>query len=142
MLLINLTTIYQGRIPTLIHTQHHAESLSRSHLRYVITGELDAYVTSLIHDLTPTLRSPKTYHTRRERTRQTPNTNNDNASPLPTPTSSHKRPHTTTETQTPHQLTPPTASQKPPKKPVNATPPPHKPTRPQNIQRPLIQAPT
>ncbi len=52
MLLTNLTTIYQGRIPILTHTQQHAESLSRSHLKYVITGELDEYVTNLIHDLT------------------------------------------------------------------------------------------
>ena len=37
MLLINLTTIYQGCIPALNHTQHHAETLARSHLKYVLT---------------------------------------------------------------------------------------------------------
>jgi hypothetical protein len=87
MLLINLPTIHQGRIPTLTHTQHHAESLSRSHLRYILAGELDIYVTKLIHDLTnPIQRAPRTYHTRRhKRARPTPNTNNKNTSPLSTP---------------------------------------------------------
>jgi hypothetical protein len=67
MLLINLTTTYQGRIPTLIHTQHHAESLSRSHLKYVLTGELDTYVSSLIHYLTNlSQQMPRTYHTRKK----------------------------------------------------------------------------
>ncbi len=50
----NLTTIYQGRVPTLTHTQQHAEELSRSHLRYILTGELDTFVTNLIHNLTTT----------------------------------------------------------------------------------------
>ena len=53
MLLTNLATIYQERILTLTHTQHHADSLSRSHLKYVIAGELDAYVTNLIHNPKP-----------------------------------------------------------------------------------------
>ena len=52
MLLINLATIYQGRIPTLRHTQLDAETLARSHLKYVLIGELDTYETCLIRELT------------------------------------------------------------------------------------------
>ena len=52
MLLINLFTIYQGRIPTLRHTQLHVETLARSHPKYVFTGELDTPVTHLIRQLT------------------------------------------------------------------------------------------
>ena len=118
MLLINLTTIYQGRIPTLTHTQHHAGSLSRSHLRYIIPEELDAYVTGLIHDLAnPSRRAPRTYHTlSNKHTKPIPKTNNENASPLPTPTFSRKRTYTIADTPTLHQPTPLIATQNPPKK--------------------------
>ena len=143
MLLISLTTIYQGCISILTHTQHHAESLSRSHLKYVLTGELDTYVTSLIHDLTNSIHcTPKTYHTRHKHTQPTPNTNNEKTSRLPTPTPSRKRTHATAEIPTLHQPTPPTETQKHLKKPVNATTPLHSPTRPQNAQKPLTQDPT
>jgi len=117
MLLINFTTIYHGRIPTLIHTQHHTESLSRSHHKYVLIGELDTHVTSLIHDLTnPTQHPPRTYHTCRNKHTQTiPNTNNERAPSRPTPTSSRKKTHTLTHTPTLHQPTPFTSTQNPPK---------------------------
>ena len=93
MLLVNLTTIYQGRIPTLTHTQYHAESLSRSHLKYILARELDTYVTKLIHDLTnPTQRSPNTYRTHRhKRAQPTPNTDHGNTSPLSTTILSRKK---------------------------------------------------
>jgi len=107
-------------------------------------GTLDTYVTSLIHDLTnSTPCAPRTYHTRcHKRTQPTPNTNNEKTSPLPTPTPSHKITYTSAETPTLHQPTPPTKTQKPPKKPVNVTPPLHTPTHPQNEQQPLTQDPT
>jgi len=119
ILLINLTTIFQGRIPTLIYTQHHAESLSRSHLNYVLTGELDTYVTSLIRDITnPTHRTPITYHTRRKTHIQPiTSTHNEHTSPLPTSTSSRKRTHTLTQTQTLYQPTPLASTQNPQKSP-------------------------
>ncbi len=41
MLLVNLTTIYQGSISNIKHTQQHVHDLSRIHLRYVVMGELD-----------------------------------------------------------------------------------------------------
>ena len=67
MLPINLATIYQGRIPTLRHTQLHAETLSRSYLKYVLTGELDAYDICLIRELTNQacriVRNPRTRNT-------------------------------------------------------------------------------
>ncbi len=63
MLLVNLTTIYQGRVPNLSHNQHHAETLSISHLKYVLTRELDTYVTRLVRELTnQSNRTVKTSH--------------------------------------------------------------------------------
>ena len=88
MLLINLTTIYQGRIPTLTNTQQHAESLSRSHLKYVITGELDTYVTNLVHNLTnPTQHTHRTpRNIRNKHTQLTSNTKTKRDPPSPTTT--------------------------------------------------------
>jgi len=69
MLLINLATIYQGTLPTLRHTQIHAHHLSRIHLRYVLTGELDPSVPSIVRELhitdprIPWPISPITYNT-------------------------------------------------------------------------------
>jgi hypothetical protein len=54
MILVNLATIYLGTIPTLQHTQHYAYILSRIHLRYVLTGELDWRLDHLIQDLSTT----------------------------------------------------------------------------------------
>jgi len=118
MLLINLTTIYQGRIPTLIHTQHHAESLSRSHLKYVLTGELDTYVTSRIHDLTNlTHRMPRTYHTRRKTYMQPiTTTQNKYTSPPTTSTPYRKIARALTQTPTLPQPNSLTSTQNPPKK--------------------------
>ena len=117
MLLINLITIYQGRIPTLTHTQHHAESLSRVYLKYGITGELDTYVTNLIRNLTNhthiTHRTPRTR--RNKHTQLTSNTKPKQASPSPT-TTTRKRPHTLTHIQLHYQLPPLAPTHNPPKK--------------------------
>ena len=143
MLLITLATIYQGRIPTLTHTHHHVESLSLSHLKYVITGELDTYVTNLIHSLTnPTQRTPKrTIHPARS-TRNQP------------PTSTQNMPHhhlqqspgkDRTLSPAPNLFTNPLPSpqQKTHRKNRdNVKSLPHTPTRPQNMQNPLVLVPT
>ena len=114
MLLINLTTLYQGRIPTLTHTQQHAESLSRSHLKYVITGELDTYVTNLIHNLTiPAQHVPRIHHTRRKKyTQPTHNIPTPHAPPSTTPTT-RKGTHTPTHNQTHYQPLPLTPTNNP-----------------------------
>ena len=66
MLLINLTTIYQGNIPILKHSQLHAEALSRSYLKYVLAREIDTKVIRLVRDLTnqncTIVRNPRTRH--------------------------------------------------------------------------------
>jgi hypothetical protein len=54
MLLVNLTTIYQGTIPTLRHTQQNAYTLAIIYLRYVLTGELDGRIAMLLTDLSNT----------------------------------------------------------------------------------------
>ena len=70
MLFINLTTIYRGRIPTLNNTQHYAEILSRSHLKYVLTGEIDTYETCLVQELTNQAhRTVRTSHPRKKHTK-------------------------------------------------------------------------
>ena len=108
MLLINLTTNYLGRIPALTHAQHHAESLSRSHLKYILAGELDTYVTNLIHDLTSQPQLPpkttRTRHTTRHRLITT--TCNKHSATIPTPITSCKRPYALTQTPPPNQPTP------------------------------------
>ena len=118
MLLINIATIYQGRIPTFRHTQLHAETLSRSHLKYVLTGELDTYVIRFIRELTNQarriIRNP---HTRKTtHTNPTATTHNNPTTAPPTSTfSSRKRTYTTTQTPTPNQPTPHSPTQNPPK---------------------------
>ncbi len=54
MLLINLATNCQGNIPNLLHTQIHAETLSKMHLRFVLEGELDPQIAHLTHKLSNT----------------------------------------------------------------------------------------
>ena len=51
MLLIKLATIYQGTLPTHRNTQTHAHQLSRIHLRYTLTGELDPSVPRIVREL-------------------------------------------------------------------------------------------
>jgi hypothetical protein len=69
MILINLTTIYQGNIPIPKHTQSYVKALSRSHLRHVLTGELDTYITLLVRGLSNKdngiAGTPRTYKTLR-----------------------------------------------------------------------------
>jgi hypothetical protein len=117
MLLTNLTTIYQERIPTLTHTQQHAESLSRSHLKYVITGELDEYVTNLIHVITNPTRS--THRILRNRcnphTQIAPNFN-PTQDPPSQATNTRKRPLNTIHTQHHPESPPQHPSNNPPKK--------------------------
>jgi hypothetical protein len=141
MLLINLTTIYQCRTPTLTHTQHHAEKLSRSHLKCVINGELDTYVTNLINNLIiPAQSVPRTHHTRRKKhTQPSLNTKTSHGPPSPT-TITRKRPHTLTHTQLHCQPPPLALIQNPPKKPDNAMSAPHTPTCPQTDQHPIVPA--
>ena len=54
MLLVNLATIYQGTISTLRNTQQDAYALSRVHLRYVLTRDLDGHLAQLLLDLSNT----------------------------------------------------------------------------------------
>jgi hypothetical protein len=109
MLLINLATIYQGRIPTLGHTQLHADTLSRSHLKYVIIGELDTHVTCLIRELTnqaySTVRIPRTRNTNHVNTTTTTQ-NKPLMAPPTSPLPPRKRTHTPSRTSPPNQLTP------------------------------------
>jgi len=48
---INLATSYQGTLPTIHHTRTHAHQLSRIHLRYTLTGELDPSVPHIVQEL-------------------------------------------------------------------------------------------
>ncbi len=52
MLLINLTTIYQGTFPTLKHSQSPAHTISRYHLKYTLTGIMDSHIASIVTRLT------------------------------------------------------------------------------------------
>jgi hypothetical protein len=100
MLLINLTTIYQGRIPALNHTQLYAEILSRSHLKYVLTGELDTHVIRLVRDLTNQVhRSARNSHPRKKA--HTKHTDTKTIHNTPTPALTHlPRKRTQTPTYT------------------------------------------
>jgi hypothetical protein len=70
MLLINLTTIYQGDIPVLKHAQSTAHTLSRQYLRYTLKGELDTHIENIIKEITtrtntsvtPPIEHPTTSH--------------------------------------------------------------------------------
>ena len=48
MLLISLSAIYQGRIPTLQYGQRHVDQMSTTHLRYLLTGEITPWIDKLI----------------------------------------------------------------------------------------------
>jgi hypothetical protein len=116
MLLVNLATIYQGRIPTLTHTQQHAEALSRSHLNYLLTGELDTFVNNLIQNLT----TPPQHVTRTlsRRNKHTQPTSTDTPLPTQSPTipTTRKRTYTTTHNKTHYHPYPPIPTQTPKKK--------------------------
>jgi hypothetical protein len=132
MLLINLATIYQGAIPTLRHTQAHAYQLSKIHLRYTLTGELDSTVPQIIQELSnteltrpwppPTVHpTPQTKQTRYS-TRIRPKQNNQTLSQHPT-LKTLKRRRMQTKPTLPHP-THPTHQEPPPKrnKPDTITP--------------------
>jgi hypothetical protein len=143
MLLDNLTTIYQGRIPTITHTQQNAESLSRSHLKYVITGELYVNVTNFVHNITNPIRS--TRHNLRNRcnlhTQTAPNPNPKQNLPSQT-TNTRKRPLNTTHTQHHLETPPQRPSNNPPKKTKNTLPPTPIPTHLYSVQQPLTPTTT
>ena len=86
MVLINLTSIYQGRIPTLNHTQHHAEILARSHLKSILTGELDTHVARLVRELTNQAQRTATnsYPRNKAHTKHTNTTKTSHSTPTPT----------------------------------------------------------
>jgi len=48
MLLISLSTIYQGRVPILQYGQRHVDQQSRAHLRYFLTGEKAMCIDNLV----------------------------------------------------------------------------------------------
>jgi hypothetical protein len=52
MLLINLTTIYQGTFPTFKHSQSLAHTFSRYHPKYTLTGILDPHIENIVKQLT------------------------------------------------------------------------------------------
>ena len=111
MLLINLATIYQGAIPTLRHTQAHAHQLSKIHLRYTLTGELDANIPQIIQELSCTDPTrpwphPPIHHTKqpkrlRKSNRKRPRQPNQTLSHHP-PTKTHKRNREPTIPTSPH----------------------------------------
>ena len=110
MLLLNLTTIYQGRIPTLNHTQHHAETLSRSHLKYVLTEELDTCIACLVRELTNQAhRKVRSSHSRKKaHTKPTDTSRTNHITSPPTLTLLPcKRTHTHTQTHIPRPRTSP-----------------------------------
>ena len=55
MLLTSLIAIYQGQIPILRYGQHHADQLSRMHLRYALTREITPWIDNLITFITDPL---------------------------------------------------------------------------------------
>jgi hypothetical protein len=51
MLLVALSTIYQGKKPVINYTTEHAYVLSRAHLHYELTGELLPSVKDIVEIL-------------------------------------------------------------------------------------------